>query len=69
MDNCVTPIDALVRCHLQTIPTSVLAASARGDIDLMLMVRAELAARGVDLDGNWIGFSEAHRLHLGVEPD
>lgn len=65
MDTNVTAIETLVREHLQPMPTLMLAAAARGDVDLMTLVRAELAARGVDLDGNWIGFPEALRLHLG----
>lgn len=34
-----------------------LCAVARGEIDLQAMFEYELAARGYDKDGNWIGLS------------
>lgn len=69
MDANISSLDAVARSHLQPIPTVVLTAAVRGDIDLLRLVRAELAARGVDLDGEWIGFPAALRLHLGDKPD
>lgn len=69
MDSSITSLDAMARSHLQPIPTSVLTAAVRGDLDLMRLVRAELAARGVDLDGDWIGFPAALKLHLGDPSD
>lgn len=69
MDANVSSLDAAARSHLQPIPTAVLTAAIRGDIDLLRLVRAELAARGVNLDGEWIGFQAARQMHLGDAPD
>ena len=44
---------------LQTLPAPVLAAAARGDIDLNAIARAELANRGLDWAGKWVGFDKA----------
>jgi hypothetical protein len=50
------------REHLQPIPAAVLAAAARGEIDLNDLARQELASRGLDHDGKWVGFERAARL-------
>jgi hypothetical protein len=47
---------------LQTIPTEILAAAARGDLDLNTIARAELGNRGLNRAGKWVGFPEARRL-------
>ena len=46
--------------------TDLLLAAADGRIDLGLLVRTELANRGLDLNGEWIGFQAARKLH-GLE--
>ncbi len=69
MDTNIRPLEDVAQEHMQTVPTAILSAFVRGDLDLMLCVRAELAARGLGLHGEWIGFEEAMRLHLGLDPD
>lgn len=46
---------------LQLADTAVLAAVARGEIDLNRLARETLAGRGMDADGKWVGFEEAAR--------
>lgn len=41
----------------------LLTKAARGEIDLNLLARMELAARGLDANGDWIGFDKAKALH------
>ncbi len=48
---------------LQTIHADILAAAARGEIDLNTLARRELASRGLDDNGRWVGFREAEQLH------
>ncbi len=48
---------------IQTADTKVLAAVARGEIDLNLIAREEMAARGLDRDGKWVGFDKARASH------
>jgi hypothetical protein len=49
-----------------TTSTSLLLAAAAGLIDPTLLARRELAGRGLDADGAWVGFDEARRIH-GVQ--
>ncbi len=44
---------------IQTALAKVLAAAARGEIDLNRLAREELAARGLDMQGVWVGFDRA----------
>lgn len=46
-----------------TTRTDLLLAAERGLIDIVKLARKELANRGLDADGNWIGFDEARRVH------
>jgi hypothetical protein len=48
---------------IQTADTQVLAAVARGELDLNRIAREELAARGLDLNGVWVGFEKAREIH------
>lgn len=48
---------------LQIAPAAVLAAVARGELDLNHLAREELAQRGLGLQGQWIGFARARQLH------
>lgn len=45
--------------YLQTFPADVLAAVARCDVDLNALAARELAQRGLDDDGKWVGFDQA----------
>lgn len=48
---------------IQIAHTKVLAAAARGELDLNLLGREELASRGLDKNGTWVGFKEAEKIH------
>ena len=48
---------------MQTALNKVLAAAARGEIDLNLVAKQTLAGRGLDLDGEWVGFKKAKEIH------
>ena len=58
---------------LQGMPTHALSATVKGHEDLNRRAKVELANRGLDSDGKWIGFNQAEKHH-GVktsagEPD
>ena len=48
---------------IQIALTKVLAAAARGELDLNLLAREELASRGLDAQGEWVGFDRARQIH------
>lgn len=48
--------------YMNTFPSKILAAAARGEIDLNEQAKLVLAGRGLDLDGRWVGFEEAAQL-------
>ena len=48
---------------IQIALTKVLAAVARGELDLNRIAREELAARGLDDKGIWVGFDRAKQIH------
>lgn len=48
---------------IQIAATKVLAAAARGELDLNLLAREELASRGLDANGIWVGFDRARKIH------
>ena len=48
---------------IQIALTKVLAAAARGELDLNLLAREELASRGLDPQGEWVGFDRARQIH------
>ena len=48
---------------IQIALTKVLAAAARGELDLNRLAREELAARGLDDKGVWVGFDRARQVH------
>jgi hypothetical protein len=48
---------------IQTAATVLLAAVARGELDLNQLARVELASRGLDRDGVWVGFEQARVIH------
>ena len=53
---------------VQTFPVAVLAAVARNEVNLNRIARQELAARGLDTLGSWVGFPEAKRIAERVKP-
>ncbi len=48
---------------IQIAQTKVLAAVARGEVDLNRVAREELANRGLGLNGEWVGFQTARKIH------
>lgn len=57
------PDDKNPNMAFQTIDTSILVALANGTINPLELIHAELASRGVDLDGVWCGFDKAKKIH------
>ena len=47
---------------MQLAATKVLAAVARGELDLNTVARCELANRGLDHNGQWVGFEKAAQI-------
>lgn len=43
--------------------TALLVEALRGDFDLKRLIRQELAKRGQDNKGNWVGFDKAVQIH------
>jgi len=43
--------------------SKLLAEAIKGDFDLIYLVRRELANRGQDSTGKWVGFDEAAKIH------
>ncbi len=48
---------------IQLALNKVLAAVANGELDLNALARKELANRGLDKQGNWVGFDKANQIH------
>jgi len=48
---------------IQLADAKVLAAVARGEIDLNRIAREEMANRGLGLSGKWVGFEMARTIH------
>ncbi len=48
---------------IQIAEAKVLAAVARGEIDLNRIAREELANRGLGRHGEWVGFQRARQIH------
>lgn len=48
---------------IQIAPAKVLAAVARGEVDLNRIAREEMASRGLGLDGEGVGFERARKIH------
>jgi hypothetical protein len=47
---------------IQLMLVKVLVAAAAGEIDLNRLAREELAERGLDASGVWVGFNRAKML-------
>lgn len=45
--------------HLQPLPTELLKALARGEVDGQAVAARLMADRGLDRDGKWVGFERA----------
>lgn len=54
---------------IQLLSSDVLAAVARGELDLNRVALEHLAGCGLDEHGKWIGFPAARRLHLGDDSE
>lgn len=52
-------IDAIE--FMQTAPTKVLLSAVNGRIDLNRLANEEIASRGLDPCGQWVGFEEARK--------
>lgn len=48
---------------IQLALNKVLVAVANGELDLNNLARKELANRGLDKQGNWVGFAQANQIH------
>lgn len=48
--------------YLSIFPSQLLAAVARGEVDLNHWASVLLAGRGLDQNARWVGFPEAARL-------
>jgi hypothetical protein len=46
--------------------TTILLAISEGLIDPVQLAKAELANRGLDRNGIWVGFGRAREIHLGA---
>lgn len=51
------------RFIFSTTSTALLVEALRGDFDLKQLVRRELANRGLNAEGNWVGFEKAAQIH------
>ena len=51
------------RFIFSTTSTALLLEALRGDFDLKQLVRRELANRGLNSEGNWVGFDKAAQIH------
>ena len=50
---------------MQSADLEILTAAAQGAVDLNLVARVELAARGLDQTGAWVGFEAAGKALVG----
>jgi hypothetical protein len=48
---------------IQTADTAILVAAASGRLDLSELARLELAHRGLDHEGQWVGFERARAIY------
>lgn len=48
---------------IQLMKNEVLAAVINGEIDLNEVARLEMASRGLDKKGAWVGFRKAAEIH------
>jgi len=43
--------------------TQLLTEALKGEYDITYLIRLQLANRGLDIEGKWIGFDQAKKLH------
>ena len=48
---------------LQTADTQTLLKAVNGEIDLNELAKEELASRGLNKNGKWVGFDQAAAIH------
>jgi hypothetical protein len=53
---------------LKLAATDFLVAAAKGELDLNRWAQLELAARGLDGNGRWVGFEKARQLATPGQP-
>ena len=53
---------------IQLALNKVLVAVANGELDLNNLARKELANRGLDKQGQWVGFDKANQIHNARGP-
>lgn len=51
--------------HLQPLPTELLKAMAKGEVDAQAVAARLMAGRGLDRDGKWVGFEAASAIWSG----
>ena len=61
--NSQLPNDFNPNYAFQTMYTDLLVKFANGKYDIDFYLRKELANRGLDVNGKWIGFDEAKKEH------
>lgn len=57
----MNPMDTAAH-HLNVLPSQLLAAASRGEIDLNELAAVVLAGRGLDHNATWVGFPAAAQL-------
>jgi len=50
------------RGELQTVDTGLILDAIKGEVDLIDLMKDEMASRGLDANGLWIGFDAAEKL-------
>ncbi|HLA33029.1 MAG TPA: hypothetical protein VJ047_18565 [Pseudomonas sp.] len=48
--------------HLQPLPTELLIAMAKGEVDTQAIAAQLMAGRGLDKRGKWVGFEKSAML-------
>jgi hypothetical protein len=48
---------------IQLALNKVLVAVVNGELDLNYLARKELSSRGLDKQGQWVGFDKANQIH------
>ncbi|WP_417662747.1 hypothetical protein [Pseudomonas sp.] len=50
--------------HLQPLPTELLIAMAKGEVDTQAIAAKLVAERGLDKDRKWVGFEKAAEVWM-----
>lgn len=50
--------------HLQPLPTELLIAMAKGEVDIQAIAAKLVAERGLNAEGKWVGFEKAAEVWL-----